>query len=64
LVLAGDRDLSTPLEWARREADRAPLGRLLVAHGAGHSVQTRSADDAVLRAVAAFLAGGDARTLQ
>jgi pimeloyl-ACP methyl ester carboxylesterase len=41
LLLAGDRDLSTPLAWAREEARRAPLGRLVVVHGSGHSVQSR-----------------------
>jgi pimeloyl-ACP methyl ester carboxylesterase len=54
LLLAGDRDLSTPLEWAREEAARAPRGRLLVVPGAGHSVQSQ-ARPAVRRALAAFL---------
>jgi pimeloyl-ACP methyl ester carboxylesterase len=55
LLLAGDRDLSTPLEWARREAARAPKGRLVVVPGAGHSVQTRTAAGRV--AATAFLHG-------
>ena len=38
LLLAGDRDLSTPLAWAREEAARAPRGRLVVARGRGHGV--------------------------
>jgi pimeloyl-ACP methyl ester carboxylesterase len=57
LLLAGDRDLSTPLEWARREAELAPQGRLVVVPGAGHSVQTRASNDAGRRAVAEFLHG-------
>jgi pimeloyl-ACP methyl ester carboxylesterase len=58
LLLAGDRDLSTPLEWAQQEHARAPLGRLVVVRGAGHSVQARATSDAGRRAVARFLAGG------
>jgi pimeloyl-ACP methyl ester carboxylesterase len=58
LLLAGDRDLSTPLEWARDELARAPSGRLVVVPGAGHSVQSRAASDAGRRAVMRFLAGG------
>jgi pimeloyl-ACP methyl ester carboxylesterase len=55
LLLAGDRDLSTPLEWARREAELAPAGRLLVVSGAGHDVQVRARSDLGRRAVVAFL---------
>ena len=55
LFVAGDRDLSTPLEWARREAALAPAGRLLVVRGAGHSVQTRARSDLGRNAVAVFL---------
>src|SRR5262249_37316889 len=57
LVLAGSHDLSTPLEWARRELALAPRGRLVVVAGAGHSVQIRAASDAGRNAVARFLAG-------
>ena len=57
LLLAGGRDLSTPLEWARRELALAPRGRLVVVPGAGHSVQVRAQSDAGRRAVAQFLAG-------
>jgi pimeloyl-ACP methyl ester carboxylesterase len=55
LLLAGDRDLSTPLEWARREAALAPSGRLLVVRGAGHDVQIRARSDVGRRAIASFL---------
>jgi pimeloyl-ACP methyl ester carboxylesterase len=54
LLLAGDHDLSTPLEWAREEAAHAPRGHLIVVHGSGHSVQSQ-APPAVRRALAAFL---------
>ena len=56
LLLAGDHDLSTPMTWAERELRRAPLGRLVVARGAGHSVQSRARDPRVRRALARFLA--------
>ena len=55
LLLAGDRDLSTPLAWARREAALAPNGRLVVVPGAGHSIQSRAVSDVGRRAVAKFL---------
>jgi pimeloyl-ACP methyl ester carboxylesterase len=55
LVLAGDRDLSTPLAWARDEVRRAPLGRLVVVHGAGHSVQSRASLPQGREAVRKFL---------
>jgi pimeloyl-ACP methyl ester carboxylesterase len=57
LFLAGDHDLSTPLEWARQEAARAPRGKLVVVPGAGHSVQTRARNLSGKRAVEAFLLG-------
>jgi pimeloyl-ACP methyl ester carboxylesterase len=50
LLLAGDQDLSTPLEWARREAATAPDGQLMIVPGAGHSVQLQDIPK-VLRAV-------------
>jgi pimeloyl-ACP methyl ester carboxylesterase len=53
LLLAGTRDLSTPLEWARAERAHAPGGRLLVVPGAGHSVQTQD-PPAVRHALARF----------
>src|SRR5215468_5813369 len=57
LLLAGDRDLSTPLEWARQEAAHAPLGKLVIVHGAAHSIQNRELGDAGRKAVFAFLLG-------
>ena len=57
LLVNGDRDLSTPLEWARQELKLAPRGRLVVVPGAGHSIQSRAASDVGRRAVAAFLLG-------
>ena len=41
LILAGDRDLSTPLVWSRAAAAALPGSRLVVVAGAGHSVQSR-----------------------
>jgi pimeloyl-ACP methyl ester carboxylesterase len=38
LLLNGDRDLSTPLAWARQEAAKAPDGHLVVIPGVGHWV--------------------------
>lgn len=57
LLLSGERDLSTPLPWARAEAAMAPRGQLLEVPGAGHSVQLRARGGAVRRAVARFLQG-------
>jgi pimeloyl-ACP methyl ester carboxylesterase len=57
LLLAGDRDLSTPLPWAREQAAHTPNGRLVVVHGSGHSVQSRSSNGAGRRAVQRFLLG-------
>ena len=57
LILAGDRDLSTPLEWAQEEAARAPLAKLVIVHGASHSIQTREPGDQGRQALYAFLLG-------
>jgi pimeloyl-ACP methyl ester carboxylesterase len=57
LLLAGDRDLSTPLPWAQEEASDAPDGQLLVVPESGHSVQTRSNDPMMRRMLRRFLAG-------
>lgn len=56
LIVAGDRDLLTPLAWARRQAKHLADGELVVVEGAGHGVQ--ASDDPVARdAVTAFLLG-------
>ena len=57
LLVNGNHDLSTPLEWARQELALAPKGRLVVVPGAGHSVQSRALSEAGRQAVAAFLLG-------
>ncbi len=57
LLVNGDHDLSTPLEWAREEARLAPKGKLVIVHGASHSVQTREQGGAGRAAVQAFLLG-------
>jgi len=53
LLLAGTKDLSTPLEDARAEAAHAPGGKLIVVPGAGHSVQSQEPPQ-VKKALAAF----------
>ncbi|QPK43501.1 alpha/beta fold hydrolase [Streptomyces gardneri] len=53
LILAGDRDLSTPVRWARDLAAVTPRAELVVLAGAGHSTQSRS--DGGARAAEAFL---------
>ena len=58
LLLAGDRDLSTPLPWARAEARRAPKGKLVIVHGAGHSTQLRATAETARAALNAFLHRG------
>lgn len=57
LLLAGDRDLSTPIPWAKDELRRAPKGRLVIVHGAGHSTQLRAQTNTARAALAAFLHG-------
>jgi pimeloyl-ACP methyl ester carboxylesterase len=57
LLVNGDHDLSTPLAWAREEARLAPRGKLVVVHGASHSVQTREQGDVGKTAVREFLLG-------
>jgi pimeloyl-ACP methyl ester carboxylesterase len=42
LLLAGDRDLSTPLPWAQAAKRRLPHTELVVLKGAGHSTQLRA----------------------
>ncbi|HEU0194568.1 MAG TPA: alpha/beta fold hydrolase [Gaiellales bacterium] len=55
LLVNGDHDLSTPLEWARAQLAMMPHGRLVIVPGAGHSTQYRARSDVGRRAVAAFL---------
>ncbi|WP_254897056.1 alpha/beta hydrolase [Amycolatopsis sp. Hca4] len=55
LLLNGDRDLSTPLEWARSEATLAPQGRLVIVPGESHSIQNRERGHAGRDAVISFL---------
>jgi pimeloyl-ACP methyl ester carboxylesterase len=57
LLVNGDHDLSTPLEWARQELRLAPKGRLVIVSGAGHGIQSRAVSDTGRNAVAAFLLG-------
>jgi pimeloyl-ACP methyl ester carboxylesterase len=55
LLVNGDHDLSTPLEWARSELKLIPNGRLVIVPGAGHSTQARAFSDVGRQAVAGFL---------
>jgi pimeloyl-ACP methyl ester carboxylesterase len=55
LLVNGDHDLSTPLEWARAELRLMTHARLVVVPGAGHSTQSRAFSGVGRRAVAAFL---------
>jgi pimeloyl-ACP methyl ester carboxylesterase len=57
LLLAGSRDLSTPLEWAREELRLTTNAKLVVVRGAGHSTQSRASTDVSRKAVARFLLG-------
>ncbi|ONF61863.1 alpha/beta fold hydrolase [Amycolatopsis keratiniphila] len=56
LLLNGDRDLSTPMEWAYTEAEAAPRGKVVIVEGAAHSIQYRERGVAGRKAVAEFLA--------
>jgi pimeloyl-ACP methyl ester carboxylesterase len=58
LLLGGDRDLSTPLEWTRREAALAPRGTLVVVARSGHGVQLRASSASGRRAATRFLRAG------
>ncbi|MFG3229831.1 alpha/beta fold hydrolase [Kitasatospora sp. NPDC048194] len=55
LLLGGDRDLSTPYEWLRQEAESAHDPEAVIVPGAAHSVQSRAADPAGRQAVYDFL---------
>ncbi|TDB87523.1 alpha/beta fold hydrolase [Actinomadura sp. KC216] len=58
LLVNGDRDLSTPVEWAREALSYAPRGRLVVVKGAAHSIQNRELGTAGREAVTRFLLDG------
>lgn len=55
LIVTGDHDLSTPLEWAYEEAAHARHARVVVVRGASHSIQNRERGHAGRDAVIAFL---------
>jgi pimeloyl-ACP methyl ester carboxylesterase len=55
LLLAGDRDLSTPVEWAYQEAAQAPDHKVVVVKGANHSLQLFEIGTEGRRAVTDFL---------
>ena len=55
LFLAGEYDLSTPVEYARRELRRAPRGLLVVVPELGHGVAFQASCS--LEAVSRFLGG-------
>ena len=55
LLLNGDRDLSTPYEWAQQAAKHAPGGTLMIVKGAGHDVQDQG-DAKALAAVRRLVA--------
>ena len=55
LLLNGDRDLSTPYEWAKQALTHAPGGRLMIVKGAGHDVQDQG-DPKALAAVRRLVA--------
>jgi pimeloyl-ACP methyl ester carboxylesterase len=55
LLLNGDRDLSTPYEWAKQALTHAPGGKLLIVKGAGHDVQDQG-DPKALAAVRRLVA--------
>lgn len=57
LLLGGDRDLSTPLEWLYDQKKLTPRAQVVVVHGAAHSVQSRAASDEGRQAVHDFLLG-------
>jgi pimeloyl-ACP methyl ester carboxylesterase len=57
LLLAGQRDLSTPVAWAREEAAHAPDGHLIVVPGRGHAIQAQPISTAVMRDIQRFLGG-------
>ncbi|TCO62299.1 pimeloyl-ACP methyl ester carboxylesterase [Actinocrispum wychmicini] len=57
LMVNGDHDLSTPLEWAEKEIPLAPHGKFVIVKGASHSIQNRERGHAGRDAVINFLNG-------
>lgn len=55
LLLAGDLDLDTPLEWTQHEATLAPSGHLIIIPGSGHITQNNRNPPAGRQAVTKFL---------
>jgi len=58
LLLSGERDLRTPLESARRAADRLPKSAVLAVPDAGHSVLGQSFDECPERTLRRFFLRG------
>ncbi|MEV5570163.1 alpha/beta fold hydrolase [Spirillospora sp. NPDC052269] len=57
LIVNGDHDLSTPMEWAKEELANAPQGKLVIVKGASHSIQNRERGTQGRDAVYSFLNG-------
>ncbi len=57
LLLAGQYDLSTPLEDATRQLERAPQGKLVEVPRMGHSLLGRDTSGCALAVTGRFLAG-------
>lgn len=57
LLLGGDRDLSTPVEWLYDQKKLTPRAEVVVVEGVAHSVQSRAAGDKGRQAVYDFLLG-------
>jgi pimeloyl-ACP methyl ester carboxylesterase len=57
LLLAGEQDLSTPLEWARRQGETMARARVVIVPDAGHSVLSRAPGDTARDALRRFLVG-------
>lgn len=57
LIVVGEHDLFTPLEWAQQELEHLANGRLVVVPGGGHGAQA-SSDPAARDAVTDFLISG------
>jgi hypothetical protein len=56
LILTGDHDLSTPLEWAEQERAVSPAGtRFVIVKGAAHSIQNREPGHTGRDALTTFL---------